>query len=46
MFVVNNGWNIKVVAVIPCKSGNSYFNSCLKLFVKSHIFNPFLKFNE
>ena len=46
MFVVNDGWNIKVVAAIRYKSGKSDFNSCLKFFVKSQVFNPFLKFNE
>ena len=46
MFVVINGWNIKVVAVIPCKSGISYFNSCLNIFVKSQVFNLFLKWNK
>ena len=46
MFVVINGWNIKVVAVITCKTGKSYFNSYLKFFVKCQIFNPFLKWNE
>ena len=46
MLVGINGWNVKVVAVIPCKSGTSYFNSCLKFSAKSQIFNPFLKWNE
>ena len=46
MFLVNNGWNTKVVAVIPCRNGKGYFNSCLKFFVESQIVNPFLKFNE
>ena len=39
MLVGINGCNIKVVAVIPCKSGTSYFNSCLKFSAKIRIFN-------
>ena len=43
MLVGINCGNIKVVAVIPCKSGTSYFNSFLKFSAKSQFF---LKWNE
>ena len=34
MFVVNNGWIIKAITVVPCKSGKSYCNSCIKFLLK------------